>query len=675
MESYYLPILLLLAASRIVVLHALDYDHSFQSAIYVDSQNGTPERVCWTGGEKQPCSSLELALEGAQLLNSTVIIRAGKFKSAVSCTHAGSVYIDGTTENTTSNDCPPWSFYNNSTSACECGKNLNGLVYCDPSLHYILVLYNYCMTYDNSDTGTVLVSACPYSTFKITALQNGGTYLSNYHKVLLNSSELSDAMCGDFNREGQLCGQCKEGYYSPAYSYDLQCRNCTYTSYNWAKYFLVAFGPLTIFLFLIFLFRISVTSPPLVAFVLLCQISAAPVLVRFILVATNGDSTANTLARVMTTLYGVWNLDFFRTLLPPICLDLTTLQILALDYVIAFYPLTVIVVAYFIISLYEREYRFIRWLWRPFQRCCVNLRRQWDIKTSIIDVFAAFLFLSIVKFISTSYDILMPTVPYNQHGQQLDTVYLYYNQSVKYFGKEHLPYAILALCIFLLVLIFPLVLLMLYPCKCFQRCLTHCHLHSHVLRTFMDAFQGSLKDGTNGTRDCRYFSAVYLGNGFLLYLVFGIIPTTYVWPLCVMVLVGIAILHVLFQPFKQAIYNNVACITYLIIAMYCNSAMAIIIAGTSSPHQLQFSIILLAILFPLPQLYILGVFMHWLIYKKRILHLLLQKVHIWRPKDTAQIDFQETLPDRLANPEEYERLLADPVREEDNETFSTDTAY
>ena len=596
MESYYLSILLLITAGRVVLLNALDYDHSSPSAIYVDSQNGTPDSVCWTGGEKQPCSSLKLALEGAQLLNSTVVIPAGKFKSAVSYT-----CIDVTTENTTDNDCPPWYFYNHSTSACECRESLNRLVHCDPSLDYVLVLNSYCMTYDNSDTGTMIVSACPYNIFNTTHIP----YLTNYHQVPLNSSELNDAMCGNFNREGQLCGQCKEGYYSPAYSYDLQCRNCTYSSYNWAKYIFVAFGPLTIFLLFIFLFKISIASPPLVAFVLICQLSTAPVHVRYILVLTENNITVNTLVRVMTTLYGIWNLDFFRTLLPPICLDLTALQIQALDYVTAFYPLTVIVVAYFIIELYEREYRFIRWLWRPFQRCCVNLRRQWDIRTSIIDVFATFLFLSIIKFISTSYDILMPTIPHNQHGEILDTVYLYYNPTVEYFGKEHLPYAILALCIHLLVFILPFVLLMLYPCKCFQRCLTHCHLHSHALRTFMDAFQGCLKDGTNGTRDCRHFSAVYLGTGVLLYLVFAIIHNTYVWPLCTVVLLGICILHILFRPYKQACFNTVVGVTYLLVALYCILVWAVITAATFATNRLRFSIIILLMLTPLPQLYIL----------------------------------------------------------------------
>ena len=103
--------------------------------------------------------------------------------------------------------------------------------------------------------------------------------------------------------------------------------------------------------------------------------------------------------------------------------------------------------------------------------------------------------------------------------------------------------------------------------------------------------------------------------------------------------------------------------------------MGVIIAGTSSPMRIQDPIVLLAILFPLPQLYIFGVFVHWLIYKKRILHLLLQKVHLWRPNAIAQIDFQEALPDRLANPEEYERPPSNPVLEENYEPPSTDTTY
>ena len=48
-----------------------------------------------------------------------------------------------------------------------------------------------------------------------------------------------------------------------------------------------------------------------------------------------------------------------------------------------------------------------------------------------------------------------------------------------------------------------------YPCQCFSRFLNSYHLQRKALQTFMDAFQGCYKDGTNGTKDCRYFSALY----------------------------------------------------------------------------------------------------------------------------------------------------------------------
>ena len=77
------------------------------------------------------------------------------------------------------------------------------------------------------------------------------------------------------------------------------------------------------------------------------------------------------------------------------------------------------------------------------------------------------------------------------------------------FGKDHLPYAILAISVLLFVILLPLVVVLLYPLRTTQRCLNRCRLNSLAFRTFTDAFQGSFKDGTNGTRDCRYFAVVY----------------------------------------------------------------------------------------------------------------------------------------------------------------------
>ena len=42
------------------------------------------------------------------------------------------------------------------------------------------------------------------------------------------------------------------------------------------------------------------------------------------------------------------------------------------------------------------------------------------------------------------------------------------------------------------------------------------------LHAFMDAFQGCYKDGTNGTRDCRYFAGLQLVLRLLFPVIFSL---------------------------------------------------------------------------------------------------------------------------------------------------------
>ena len=81
-----------------------------------------------------------------------------------------------------------------------------------------------------------------------------------------------------------------------------------------------------------------------------------PANIRFILeaLASNNYPTSNVACRLIFALYGIWNLDFFRTLLPNNCLKISTLQVLALDYVIAVYPLVLIFVTYIVVDLYDK---------------------------------------------------------------------------------------------------------------------------------------------------------------------------------------------------------------------------------------------------------------------------------------------------------------------------------
>ena len=197
------------------------------------------------------------------------------------------------------------------------------------------------MTYD-SITDRVIAGGCMYT-----------CPYGLFYAVTSNQTELTAAVCDDLNRQGPLCSQCKDGYAAPMYLYSLQCIKCTKENRNLIWYFALTFVPLTAFLILVIAFRINASSPAMNTFVLLCQVIACPQQIRVSLLVTTHPAS-NSFIRALFALYGIWNMDFFRTLVPPFCLTLSSLETLALNYVVAAYPLVVLVVAYVLAELHAR---------------------------------------------------------------------------------------------------------------------------------------------------------------------------------------------------------------------------------------------------------------------------------------------------------------------------------
>ena len=193
------------------------------------------------------------------------------------------------------------------------------------------------------------MGACLYG-----CIQVRPKYADPLYRLLPHTTEeLNNATCGRFNRDGQLCGRCKEGYYSPVYSLDVRCLKCSNSGYAWLKYIAVAFGPLTVFFLLVMCFRISATSPKLYAFVTFSQALTIHHFVRCIEVVLLEFSELLIPVRVLGTLYGIWNLDFFRMVLPPLCLKVSTLQSLTLDYTISTYSPVLLIITYLLIELHD----------------------------------------------------------------------------------------------------------------------------------------------------------------------------------------------------------------------------------------------------------------------------------------------------------------------------------
>ncbi len=104
-------------------------------------------------------------------------------------------------------------------------------------------------------------------------------------------------------------------------------------------------------------------------------------------------------------IFGIWNLDLFCIIMPPICIseNLTELQALCLDYVVAICPLILTVLLYNCIQQHARGCRILVCLWRPYDKCFSLLTRQfnWNPAESLVQVFASFLLLCMPLIFTT----------------------------------------------------------------------------------------------------------------------------------------------------------------------------------------------------------------------------------------------------------------------------------
>ena len=460
--------------------------------------------------------------------------------------------------------CPTWyqEIMQNGMTRCACGATLTGTVVCDDAAQETLLIAGLCMSYDDTNNETV-AGSCPFNYHR----PNVRLY---YISVPNDTFELNSFMCSGLNQTGLLCSQCQQGLGPAVLSYRRQCVKCLDKRYGWLLYITATLAPTTILCFLVMIFQFHVTSAEMNYFVFFCQfITYANTLTNYsyVYVQPATDLTAiQFLGLAVATFYGIWNLDFFRYFIPPFCIssDMTTLHTLALEYVVAIYPLMLIVVIYLCIEMYDRGVRVVVCVWRPFRMCFTRFRRKWNPKGSVINTFAAFLLLSYSKLLAVSYSLLDANYLYNNRGERVGPVVLYYDASIEYFSREHLPFALLAISVLLMFVVFPLLVLLLYPMRSFQICLGYCtRIRWQFLHTFADAFQGCYK---NGSRNCRYFAGLYLFFRIVSLLAF-ILPTAFMWTIVIPIPVVVSLLFAHFRPYKNDYFNIIDSLGFAVVAL------------------------------------------------------------------------------------------------------------
>ena len=441
-----------------------------------------------------------------------------------------------------------------------CGDRVHGGVACNQDTKEVVVTSYYCMSYDEKEN-MMEVGYCPYKHTN-----------SSQHPI--SSNPLKIEMCSRYHRKGRLCGECDDNYSLPLYSYDPGCVKCDNgVWYNWFIYIAAAFLPLTVFYIIVLTFRISVTSPTLNGFVLCSQVVATPAVLRNIdsnnLVPRMQRDASYFVVEIIISIYAVWNLDFMRSYYSSLCVHtvsrLRTFQVLALDYAVAVYPLLLILITFILVKLHD-NFSLVVCLWRPFHKCLFLFRRQFNIRSSLVNALATFIILSYIKILNVSFDLLTPSIVYNVHGERV-SVYLFYDGTVEMTSRDYLPYLLLAIVMLLVFNILPLILLTLYPMQCFQKFLSRCCLSINTklaLQAFMDAFQGCFKESP---RDCRYFAALYVALRFVHPLLFIILSFHFYRPIFMTLIVFVLILVVKFQPYKCRRSNTVDTVLLFVVVV------------------------------------------------------------------------------------------------------------
>ena len=501
-----------------------------------------------------------------------------------------------------------------------------------------------CMSYD--ETTGVIWGYCPYNSCTLRTNHKCIGRGFRYVKIPRNPLLINNVMCGEINRTGVLCSECMDGLSPAVFHYGMPCVTCLGYTRGWLLYLLLAFLPSTFFFLLLTALQIHVSSSALDSMVLICQIfinyvNWAPA--RYIVEA----EPIHSLQIFLLTVYGIWNLDFFRYLIPPFCIneDLTALQTVSLEYLVAVYPLLLIKVTYILIELHDRDCRVLVLMWRPFHRCFTHFRRQWNPKATIIHAFASFLLLSYIKLAVISCTLLRNNVMRNETLDEVSRSVAYVNPSMELFSSGHAPYAVLSLSILLIFTFLPLVILVLYPLTLTQRCLSALHVKLYFLREVICSLQGCFKDGTGqaGGRDLRHFASIFLSLR-ISYVVMLVIPSSAGVVVCLSITCVLAFSVIYLKPYKEDWCNIWSSIVL--------TAIVITTGLFSFSFAVPASFIILNIIFCLPLLYMILLV---LAVAAKKTHLTQKLKYIYQraicDPGTSTSDSEESLPYRLINME------------------------
>ena len=338
-----------------------------------------------------------------------------------------------------------------------------------------------------------------------------------------------------------------------------------------------------------------------------------------------------------------------------------------LGYIIsAFYPLCLIGLTWVCIELYSHNFKLFVWSWNLVNKCLKKQVKR-DSKTTIIDAFSSFLLLSYSKRVQFFVLNITPYSVRNMNSLPTRRV-LWVDPNISWLSTGGLPFIVVSVFLFVVLVLPPVVLLTFYPVRIFRSLLFKCTFGGYrtaALNFFVETFHNSYRNGLDGGRDMRGLASLYF---ILRIIVYSMVFTEQFLIYSSLVIGGAAIIIAIFKPYNKSYMNIIdilllSIMSFIAIIFYLHSQES---AGSST--SLSY-LLVIGLVGSLPMWGLLS-FLAYKIIPQRILARIKQGLPFYqlstnkkmnngydttqrRNVDENRCDGRE-LPDRILNPEQYE---------------------
>ena len=432
---------------------------------------------------------------------------------------------------------------------------------------------------------------------------------------------------------------------------------CTNCGDYWSDDLLMFFGleilPITIIVLLIVIFNIQLTNGSINGFVFYSQIV---VFIRHdLMVASLYRYSGKYISVFFIVEYIVpyiFSLDYtFSFSVLCITPNMSPLGAVSFWYVIGFYPLLLLLLIYVWIVLYDKGFRCVVCITRPFHRCMARFWSMNGIEPSLIHSIASIYILCYAQLVATSFKILSAR-------SMADNIVFLYDTSQKYFYKLHGLAGSFAIFILLFLILLPTLYIQFYPFHWFHKLLDYLKLRNQLLISLGDVFTGPYKNGSNDTFDYRYFAGFYFFARIIILCPcsFVIVDKIAITTACCSFLLAVMIL--IFRPFQRTIHSF--CEVIILAVMICGSILIMLFDIQSSDFDrfdvltYIFKFFTLIVFWPGLLIYIIYRFYRIINYYYRYYKQHKRTIPPGQEETQPLVGNDDWIADRVENPQEYD---------------------